>query len=234
MGKLYSCQPIIINSEHNKVLEDVGGNHLTGETNLDVQGLNVTNQTAKRFPMNLDKFYPNLTAIEWRKTSLTVLNADDLIPFSNLLILNVAENNLLSLDSDLLRFTQKLEWIDFSANLIEHVGHDLLNYLSELHHADFQDNSCINIIADTPEEIRKLKVQLTDCAPVKVSERSTSDKTVECSQQCIGRLETLEDKVFEQSEIISELRHSYQTSVARMLGLERKLDLLEAKFNAKY
>lgn len=202
--KVYTCHLTVISSAQKFIVENIGGDQLWNETELNVEGLNVTNQMLTNIPSKINNFFPNISAINWVNTSLETIAARDLQQFPKLKTMIVYKNKLLSLCGDLFIYTSKLQWLDLSNNSIDSVGLGILSSLSKLKFANFQDNLCISFEASSDDGMRELKKYLAECAPSAIM--TTVEPQSECSGGCAGRIESLEDKVIEQNEVISQLR----------------------------
>lgn len=160
---IYTCH---VNVSNSKLLyvEVIGGNHLSGHTNVNVEGVVIRSQELHYIPKNTADFFSNLKCIQIRNSNLLTISSNELRQFPNLVILSLPENRLMSIDSELFLNSSQLQWIDFSANLITHVEKDLLASLKYLRYADFQQNICVDFLAFTTEDIRKLKFLLENCS----------------------------------------------------------------------
>lgn len=138
---------------------------MPGRNNDNVRVFNSdTTHEFSSFPRNLERFFPNLEMIGILGP-LRSISAEDLAPWPNLILLNLAENSITTLESDLFQNSPKLLYLSFANNSIQTVGVDLLSKLNYLTSADFRGNICIDTFAETPEEIENLKVQLiTQCS----------------------------------------------------------------------
>lgn len=147
-------------------ITEVGGAHLPGRSNADVEMLNVRNQLSlTRLPKRIDNFFPNLVGLQWIFGGLSTISADDLKPFPNLQILSLYLNKFVTLDGGLLQNSLKLQWINLNDNSVEHVRPNFLDNLRELRTVHLQRNRCVNISASTQEALQALKVHLsTQCS----------------------------------------------------------------------
>lgn len=211
------------------------GNHYEGFSNEDVILLEVADHSLHVLPLGIIDFFPNLVGLRWFDGRLTSLTADDLEPFSKLRAVDFGRNRLTSIDGDLFRHNQDLDWLFFDENRLEHVGHDLLTSFPHLRRADFRMNPCIDVNANTTELIAELNLQLPiSCPPLEeeTTNAPTTLEPVECPVECTdqisslensftARVETLETKVFEQNEVIA----SYEERLAELEAQVR--DLIE-------
>lgn len=200
-------------------------------------------QFLKRIPTNLAEFFPYLIAIELKDTHLIAISSNDLRPFPNLEIFISYHNNLVSLDGDLFKFTQKLRIISFYDNYIQKVGEDLLKNLTNLEHANFDKNPCTTLQAGNPDDMIELKVWLPiECpnileaqdipalmdanSPKKLHDRNFEllDFLIKQNEKLVLEIEQLKSMVYEQNEVILELDEMNQKLELRVKQLESRLD----------
>ena len=162
IGDLYTCD---VNQEtpsgSNTALLGVRGTHLPGQTNNNVQSIEVMNQFGyNRIPTNLKDFFPNLIGIYFWRGMITIISAEDLQPFPNLRVFGIESHRLVTIDGNLFKHTPRVQIVLLSNNLIQNVGHDLLTGLTNLNTVVFLRNICINSFADTPASMQILRNQL--------------------------------------------------------------------------
>jgi hypothetical protein len=162
VSNLYECHVTSIVDGNSTMLEQVQGKHKIRKSNDDVEAFYVKNQKLQRFE-GIEKFFPNLKAINLYNTSLQTLSAVDLKAFSRLMYFGSWENTLVTIPGNLFQFTQSLRCVSFYNNSIESVGSDLLKNLEELQYVDFQYNSCGNGDASSKEAISQMKERLNKC-----------------------------------------------------------------------
>ena len=130
----------------------------------DCEGLNIFLQTVHYLPKGLGRFFPKLKTLVVEASNLKSLEKDDLKNIPSLIALYLNKNDLESLDGDLFKFNPTLHYISFQNNKLENVGEKLLQGLTNLSTAHFGNNSCINEIANSDEEIPELVKKLqTQC-----------------------------------------------------------------------
>lgn len=167
IGDYYTCVVKEITSGNSTIVEDIRGTHVSEKSDGDVQGFLNSKHGKGSIPKNIGKFLKNITVFQWSESNLEVITAGDLKPFPNLVILYLSENKIVSLSSDLFKHTPKLQRIMLHSNKIEHIGHDLLTGLVELTFVHIHYNRCIDALADTPEAIQELNLQLPiSCPPL--------------------------------------------------------------------
>lgn len=175
LGDLYACRPNVVNGT-DVYIRQVEGNHLEGKSYFDVEALTIYYQNLPTFPKNIAELFPNLKDLECQSSKMMSISAEDLRPFPNLLALLLFGNNLVSIDSDLFRFTPKIQHISFDKNLIEHVGEGLLTGLDNLSRAGFENNTCIHFMAYSQNQVPELVKKLEKCPP-------------KCNDECYKKLE---------------------------------------------
>lgn len=200
---VYSCLNAVIISDDNLThVIDIIGIHESGKTNEDVKAfwIESSHKQFARLPKGFEKIFVNMIVYAWGYGALTTLTADDLKPYPQLQRLDAYDNKLTSLDGDLFKYTPKLVYLHFRGNPLLHVGIGLLDGLHSLKRAYFELNDCINMGAETPTQIRQLKLKLwNQCPPLKI-------ESGECSIKCMERIETLEEENKRQSEEIVKHR----------------------------
>lgn len=154
IGDRYVCHAKVVDSSDLTRFEGVPLGHPIGKNNADVEGLFIENGDLAYIPVGLEEIFPNLKSITLRNSNLETISAEDLKPFPNLLSLTVESSNVDDLEGDLFKYTPHIQSIEFENNLISSVGEGLLSGLSDLKLAQFEGNTCIDIRAETPQEIR--------------------------------------------------------------------------------
>lgn len=129
----------------NRVITSINGEPLKNfSKKRKIRRLLIEHKTVKFFPKGLGDAFPLLQGIRINNASLKVLTKDDLQPFGGLLELNLARNQIETLESDLFVFNQKLQSVNLDHNKIRIVGEFLLQPLLDLVEVDFRSNSCID------------------------------------------------------------------------------------------
>lgn len=161
VGPLYTCRGEVINPDNQKTVTEISGTHMDGRNFADVKAFTICNQKSlTTIPRGLEMIFPNLEAFRWSHGIISEIDASAFKKFSNLRVINLGDNKIVTLDYDLFHHTRKIQWIYFDNNLLEHVGHDLLTGLTDLTFVDFGMNPCIHAWADTPQEIQQINLQL--------------------------------------------------------------------------
>lgn len=133
----------------------------------DVKAFHVVNQDMSFVSTGIADHFRNLAVFVIFNSNLQSISAEDLRPFSQLLVLDCGKNKLTNIDGDLFSFNLKLKWIWLSNNSIDHIGHDLVSHLNELKGLYFESNICTDRSASTRAAVLKLASQLSFlCRPL--------------------------------------------------------------------
>ena len=164
-----------------------------------------------RVPRNIFSSFPELVGFEIFNSSITSVSAEDFRGMTNLQLINIQKNRLVSLDGNLFSNTRRLQFIGFAENLIENSGNDLLTGLNQLITVIFLSNTCINRQATTPQQIAEMRSILPAlCPPFSATTISTTTSSRppisgECSADCLAIIESIRQKVFNQEQKIENL-----------------------------
>lgn len=127
----YLCEVTIINVENSTTVTEVSGTHLEGKNNEDVKAFVIRNQTTiTKIPEGIEKFFADLELFIWEFGHISTIDSSTFKPFPNLVFIDLGNNRLVTLNSNLFQHTRKLRVISFAGNLLEQVGHDLLTGLT--------------------------------------------------------------------------------------------------------
>lgn len=166
VGFCYHCRATIVNTANSSELTGVQGNHLWGQGNNQVLSLSLSGQNAPKILKNINKFFPNLIALDWFNTNLQSISAGDIKQFAKLNVLSVSSNKIVSLEGQLFSNTKKLKSIYFNNNQLRSVGSGIFSGLNELTHVEFLNNPCINTKAIGASNVKKLGDKLPTSCPV--------------------------------------------------------------------
>jgi hypothetical protein len=98
----------------------------------------------KKFPSNLGRVFPNLTAIEITNAMLPELKSVDLSPYArNLQYLNVSGNEIDTIDGDLFRNCSNLKFVDMSNNYIFYIDGRAFDEL-KISFITLKENGCVD------------------------------------------------------------------------------------------
>ncbi|CAH1733810.1 unnamed protein product [Chironomus riparius] len=165
----YTCEGTIRLDGDDENIRTVTNTHREQMRNADVRGLMIVQQRdLQKFPKGLERHFHHLIGIDFEDCGLTKISSDDLMPFKELLQINLSGNRLTELPNDLFQFNPKLKKIDLSGNLIMHVGLEIFNNLQHLTMINMHDNACTsdNAYATKKEELKELVWELSvECPP---------------------------------------------------------------------
>jgi hypothetical protein len=128
--------------------------HLDNRTNSDVTYLGINESEMHYLPQNLSSTFPNLLGLGINKVQLKEISKNDLKGLTSLTHLIVTNCDLQSLPSDLFVYARKLTFIEFSNNMIKHIGKHLLAPLNldNVNTIDLTDNPAISVIYKSIEK----------------------------------------------------------------------------------
>lgn len=225
IGDRYTCQLGGVENLETAEITQIIEHHTSGRNRNDVKAFDSSNEGISTFPKGLEKFFPNLDSILLRYSFISISSAD-LRPWPNLVLFWSDRNPIESLDEDLFQNSPKLHQIGIVANSIKNVGRNLFSNLNELTSVYFDGNPCIDIIAETPEEIENLKTQLiTSCPPLETPEElQTTTESDQCKEaEDLRALELL------QTQKIAEHKTFAEEQIVTIQNLEKIFDELKSK-----
>lgn len=244
----YACKAQVSYIFGGRNLTTVIGIHETGRNNSDVKMLLVHDQMQlKSIPGNMEKFFPNLYGLEFLNGNIETVTAADLKPFPDLKLLNLGFQKLVVLESDLLQDTPKLEWINFSSNLLKVIGSGLLTGLSELSTAFFLRNPCVSLQSLSHETMPNLQLLLSENCPFDekttvtiLPSTSTTPQSDECSAGCLEKIDSVEsefeakthelnDKIADQGKRIEDLIELNENQTKQVENLIKESVAYEAR-----
>lgn len=111
-------------------------------------------------PSAITNHFRNLTILVIAHGGLKEVTKADLKPFKQLKGLYLDNNKLAVLEEDLFVHNPKLQEINFSKNQLSHIAHNILDSLIFLNKAGFYSNRCINLGAESADQVKVLKIAL--------------------------------------------------------------------------
>lgn len=236
VNSIYYCDGNVVSDGENKQkVTEVYGDHETGKDNSDVQGLVISGRNIEYFPTNIDSFFPNITVLDFSHNSIFYVSNQHLIPFASLELLNLYNNKINSLDSNLLYGLDAIKSISFWKNDLKHVGHDFI--IPANVEIFFNSNPCIDRQALTPDQITALKFSLLVNCPPSISQiedtlesRSNLLKTVNGQVQSLGnRTDFIEQNQYELDNEVKILNNEVTDLHQINLELTNKVRELQTK-----
>lgn len=212
-GVQYTCFPATVTSDGvlTRVLSFTG-DHLGGKRNNDVTGFIANNHQVdiNQLPKDIEKFFPKLKVLGWDGGNISTLTAADLRPFPELRFFSIHTNKLVSIKSDIFKYTPNVKWVNFGKNQLLHVGYDLIDSLEHLTQAYFDSNICIDFYAENSEQIQELSTKLKDqCPSLEKCSFACSiliDDVKEENLKRIDEITKISDNILLQNEKIVEMR----------------------------
>jgi hypothetical protein len=223
MQNAYTCFGNVI-SFVNQNIESIEGNHMTGRTNNNVEGLQLLNQRISLIPPNLATVFPNLKGLIVTGSDVASVSLSDLRPFSNLTFFRIIDSKIVSIDGDLFSFNPNLKFVGIESSPVQNVGHNLIGNLTVLSQAYFYNNTCINKAGNTPQEIQSLNRQLPISCPslpsTYCSLRCTLNDEADEMKRQIARID---NKVTSQDQLIQEQALEISKLNEKIKKIEKKL-----------
>lgn len=157
LKRAYTCSAtVIFTGDGSQHLVEIRGEHLAGNSNVQVEALSLQDQDFRQIPRQIGSFFPNLRILQWANSNLWGISPEDLWQFPNLMLLDVRNNKIVSLENDVFACNPKLLSLNFDSNLLYHVGKDSLSSLKFLTTAYFRLNPCYNSYATSSYEIQNI------------------------------------------------------------------------------
>jgi hypothetical protein len=154
--KIYCCRITNLTAkEKNFTLPEIDpALHHENHTNSDVTYLIIRESEMHYLPQNLSSMFPNLIGLGIGEAQLKEISKADLKGLTSLTHLLVTNCDLQSVPSDLFVYARKLTWIEFSNNMIKHIGKHLLAPLNldNVNTIDLTNNPAISVIYKSIEK----------------------------------------------------------------------------------
>jgi Leucine-rich repeat (LRR) protein len=211
-SSIYICSVFNYTDESNQALTQVRGNTESSKTYADVKGiyLNLEGKNLTFIPKGLENFFPNLSGIFIYHGNITNLNGDELKEYKNLEWFAIEFNPIKKVPRNLFANKSRLKTIFLDNNEITQIEAGMFDGLNNLEKVYLSHNLCINIDAESPSDIEKLKSSLMQsCANVEATTGSSP----------ILRFETLTES---SSDIIFQTGKAFDLSVSETSRIERK------------
>jgi Leucine-rich repeat (LRR) protein len=127
---------------NNKTVTSINGQ--TEARDQDTKMLNIGSQTVNYFPIGIDKFFPDLQAIQVFNSKLKTIEKSDLKPFRHLKAVYLQYNEIEALEDNLFDNNTEIELIHLSRNKIKYIGANVFQPLKKLKYLYLVGNFCIN------------------------------------------------------------------------------------------
>ncbi|XP_037046956.1 leucine-rich repeat and transmembrane domain-containing protein 1-like [Bradysia coprophila] len=110
--------------------------------------LDILDQTVHYLPKGIENFFPLLEKLSIVGSELNSVKSDNLKPFVHLQTVNLKNNKITTLDSNVFEFNPEITTLWMSRNNLKHIGADILTPLKKLTYADFSANECVDKLID--------------------------------------------------------------------------------------
>lgn len=186
-----------------------------------------------KIPRNIANFFPNIRVMRWSGGNLTAVSAEDLKPFTELVVLTLTAQKIKSLDDNMFQYHPNIQWLVITNNPITNVGKDLITNLKSLQTFYFTRNTCMDMVASNPETFAEMKRLLPiQCPPLDDEcPRCTTDEEVEKlkkqAEEQNRKIAELIDENVSLKENLAELVAENQQQLTEIDRLHVKVDIGE-------
>ena len=164
-GELKTCEPRLFDTHAHKFVESVISWPLNRPVS-QIQQLYVLRGNSVFFPGNLHKFFPNLEVVKIFSSRLKFIDNYDFRFLMTLKYLDLEQNEIEVLQSDLFQFNLLLIKVNFRKNKLKFIGARLLEPLKHLTTARFEENTCISDGAERADKMLELQRSIEiNCGP---------------------------------------------------------------------
>lgn len=137
----------------NIATEDVTITSINGEDashygDKKITYLDINDQTVHYLPKGIENFFPLLEKLSIVGAELESVKSDNLKPFVHLKTVNLKNNKITTLDSNVFESNPEITTLWISHNKLKHIGADILTPLKKLTYADFSSNDCVDKLID--------------------------------------------------------------------------------------
>jgi hypothetical protein len=225
IGKLYTCTVRwISNADSDTHITEVEGNHEDSKSNIDVTAFRAEQSEQFYFvliPMDINKFFPNIIAIQFQKSMVNHLEGDEFVAFPNLQLLELENSNIHEIPGSLFTATPQIKVVSFKSNFIGYVGEDLLEgrNLKELKKVDFTQNPCIDIKASTPTEVPAMIKTLKEKCNIQVGSEEKAEETCTMTDGGTGERDNVSAKIESIQKDLNEKFSNLEKQIEKLHGL---------------
>lgn len=199
-------------------ITSINGQLPDGETFDNVNTFLIFEQNCWYFPVGISDFFKKLEGLAIQKSGLKKITKSDLKPFTQLKSLSLYGNQLISLESRLFIFNQKLQLISLFSNKVEHIHPNVFDGLDSLDRVFITFNPCINQNADAREKIEQIKVVMIESCPI---------------TENMAEFSVLEDENFKLASELKKSEENLHAVTRTMLRAQNQIEKLEEDFNAQ-
>lgn len=151
LSNAYICDvPSLDVQSFGVAIDGIDGSHLAGHSNVNVTALRIQSQTCHYVPTGFGNFFPNLEGLTISSSRLRRISRTDLLPFPNLLSLNLDYNRLSVLEEGLFNGVPLLNKASFYNNRLRAIPASLLDPVLSFGSIDLYYNVCVYAEGPTP------------------------------------------------------------------------------------
>jgi Leucine rich repeat len=207
VGPVYYCKverPLFIVSSLDTEVLSVEGTHQENMTSVEVSGFYSFNSFVKFFPSKLNQHFPNLVAIWINYGRIKEIHQSDLKPFTQLVRLDLGENDIRALEEGLFDFNPDLKFVGFVKNKICKIDANVFDRLVNLAYLELSNNDCFNVGAsDSTSEVKNVIRQLKNKMKVEIEPKLLKDS---------GNLDEFPFRIFKNFDRTLTIRPSTSTA----------------------
>ena len=133
-----------IPSKKSALISSVGGHHKAYKSNNDVNAFYAKYRTINYFPRGLEEIFPNIKSIYIWHSGLKEVHQSDLQSLTNLVVLDLWDNEITSIPAGLFDYNPNLKHISFTENRITFIDTKVFNHLHSLTNLLLDKNPCID------------------------------------------------------------------------------------------
>jgi Leucine-rich repeat (LRR) protein len=179
---------------------------VNGQENFDGSGykiVKIVTQVANFIPSGLEKFFPNLEALQIANSKLKIVEKKDFEPFPKAKLFDFVNNEIQFIPGDLFEENLELLSIRFESNPITHIGHNLVTSLKKLERVYLEDTKCMNKNY-RPAEIPSVTGDIKARCPEPTEEMlRTPEERYQKYEEKVQKLERIVDALAQQIFILS-------------------------------
>ena len=157
---------IQVSNSNDQTVTNVFGSYQPRKSLIDVKIIDARGLTLTRFPLNLNKFLPNIETVFFEK-GMTEIHKEELAQYPNLKELYISTNEIKVIEPDLFIKNRHLQLIFLNANKIKSVAPNVFDGLYNLKYLGFDTNVCYSGKVENDHERSKelIKNIYKNCAP---------------------------------------------------------------------
>lgn len=157
---------IQISNDNDHIVTNVFGQYQSWKSANDVKIIDARGLTLTRFPLNLNRFLPNIETVFFER-GMTEIHKEELAQYPNLKELYISTNEIEVIEPDLFVNNRNLQLIFLNANKIKSVAPNVFNGLDKLTYLGFDTNVCYSgKVENDRERAKELAMNIyKNCAP---------------------------------------------------------------------